>query len=395
MPEFLKQLVSADGFMPHGHCYLWRPALIWLHVVSDAFIALAYTSIPFTLIYFVRRRRDLPFDWMFLCFGVFIIACGSTHVLEIWTLWTPTYWLSGLVKAITAAASLSTAVLLIKLVPHALAIPSPQQLARAHHDLQCANEALERRLVERDRAEHALRAAKDAAETACAELEAFSYSVAHDLRAPLRAMSGYSTTLVEDHADRLDADARDRLDRIAAGAVRMSDIIDALLSLARLSRTAVRREPVDLTRIADEVVDQLRAAEPGRRVEFVAAGDLVVEGDPELLRVLLDNLLGNAWKFTGKQAEARIELARDDASGTPTYHVRDNGAGFDMTLADKLFAPFKRLHTASEFAGTGIGLATVQRIVSRHGGRIWADSAPARGATFHFTLPPPHAAPAP
>ncbi|HEX3764302.1 MAG TPA: ATP-binding protein [Kofleriaceae bacterium] len=387
MPEFLKQLVSSEGFMPHGHCYLWRPALVWLHVLSDALITLAYTSIPFTLIYFARRRRDLPFEWMFLCFGVFIIACGATHALEIWTLWTPTYWLSGLVKAITAAASLPTAVLLIKLVPRALAVPSPQQLARAHHELQRANESLERRLAERDRAEHALRAAKDAAETAYAELESFSYSVAHDLRAPLRAMSGYSTTLIEDHADRLDADARARLDRIAAGAVRMSEIIDALLSLARLSRPATRREPVDLTRLAHEVVDQLRAGEPGRQVEFIAARDLVVEGDPDLLRVVLDNLLGNAWKFTSKQREARIELGRDDAGGGSAYYIRDNGAGFDMALADRLFAPFKRLHTVSEFAGTGIGLATVQRIVRRHGGRIWADSAPSRGATFHFTLP--------
>src|ERR1041385_5377278 len=133
MPEFLKDLLSADGFMPHGHCYLWRPALIWLHVISDTLVALAYTSIPFTLLYFVRRRRDLPFHWMFLCFGVFIIACGTTHVMEVWTLWTPTYWLAGVVKAITAAASLPTAVLLIKLVPPALAIPTPAQLARAPH----------------------------------------------------------------------------------------------------------------------------------------------------------------------------------------------------------------------------------------------------------------------
>ncbi len=393
MPEFLTQLLSADGFMPHGHCYLWRPGLVWLHVVSDALIALAYTSIPFTLIYFVRRRRDLPFQWMFLCFGVFIIACGATHAMEIWTLWTPTYWLSGLIKAITAAASLPTAVLLVKMVPPALALPSPQQLSRANQDLRRAHEALARRLAERDRAEHALRAARDAAETACADLESFSYSVAHDLRAPLRAMSGYGATLLEDYADRLDADGRERLDRIAAAAVRMSEIIDALLSLSRLSRAAPRRERVDLTQLAHEIVDQLRAGDPGRRVEFIAARDLVVEGDPELLRLVLDNLLGNAWKFTSKQPAARIELGRGEAGDAITYHVRDNGAGFDMALAHKLFAPFKRLHTASEFAGTGVGLATVQRIVRRHGGRIWADSAPSHGATFHFTLPP--AAPGP
>jgi signal transduction histidine kinase len=181
-------------------------------------------------------------------------------------------------------------------------------------------------------------------------------------------------------------DGRERLDRIIAGARRMSEIIDALLSLARLSRTEPRREPVDLAQLAHKVIEQLRAGEPGRSVEFVSAGELIVDGDPELLRLLLDNLLGNAWKFTGKQPAPRVELGRDTSNGSPVYYVRDNGAGFDMAFVDKLFSPFKRLHGASEFAGTGIGLATVQRIVRRHGGRVWADGAKARGATIHFTL---------
>jgi PAS domain S-box-containing protein len=673
MPAFLKDLLSADGFMPHGHCYLWRPGLIWLHLLSDAVTALAYTSIPFTLIYFVRRRRDLPFHWMFLCFGVFIIACGSTHVLEIWTLWTPTYWLAGLVKAITATASLPTAILLIKLVPKALALPSPQQLAKAHDDLRRANNELERRVVQRtaeltkknrqlateiaereraeaalvksearlrrlvdagilgvitcdldgnirtantafldmlgyspadlaagrlrwtdltapehraadhraiaqlrtsgvapawekdyvhkdghrvpvllgvasideltteniafvldlterkraaeeirrlekqreadvelaafiqaapdamvivdphgrivlanaeteklfgyrsdellgqpvetlvperlrpahaghrrhyvthpatrramgagqrltgrrrdgsefpaevrlspiptrggllvssairdvtdrDRAEQALRSAKAAAETAYSELETFSYSVAHDLRAPLRAMSGYSTTILDDYGPRLEPEVAERLHLIVDGARRMSDIIDALLSLARLSRAEPRRERVDLARLAHGVVDQLRTGAPDRRVDFIATGDLAVRGDPELLRLLLDNLLGNAWKFTSKQPTGRIELGREDTDGTIAYYVRDNGAGFDMAFAHKLFAPFKRLHTTAEFAGTGVGLATVQRIVRRHGGRVWAEAAEARGATFRFTLPLPLPLPLP
>jgi signal transduction histidine kinase len=381
MLELLKNLFSANGFMPHGHCYLWRPSLVWLHVISDTLTALAYTSIPFTLLYFVRRRRDLPFHWIFLCFGVFIVACGTTHAMEVWTLWTPTYWLAGAIKAITAAASVPTAVLLIKLVPRALAIPTPQQLARAHADLQRAHEALERRVQERT-------AELVRAEAACSELEAFSYSVAHDLRSPLRAMSGYSSTLVEDYGEQLDPDARERLDKIVAGALRMGEIIDALLALSRLSRTVLRREPVDLTGLAHKVVEQLRAGDPGRAVDFVVADGLVVDGDPRLVRLLLDNLLGNAWKFTARQPAARIELGRDSADGAPAYFVRDNGAGFDMALADKLFAPFKRLHTPAEFAGTGIGLATVQRIVRRHGGRVWAESVESRGATFRFTLPP-------
>jgi PAS domain-containing protein len=149
MADFLGGLFSAGGFMPHGHCYLWNPALIWLHVVSDGLIALAYMSIPFTLVYLARRRRDIPFNWMFFCFGTFIIACGATHVMEIWTLWTPVYWLSGAVKAITAAASVPTAILLVRLVPQALAIPTAQQLAKAHQELRRAHEVLESRVQER------------------------------------------------------------------------------------------------------------------------------------------------------------------------------------------------------------------------------------------------------
>ncbi|MEO7733880.1 MAG: PAS domain S-box protein [Kofleriaceae bacterium] len=664
MLEFWSDLFSSNGLMPHGHCYLWRPELVWLHVMSDALIALAYTSIPFTLLYFVRKRRGLPFHWMFLSFGLFIIACGATHVMEIWTLWTPVYRLSGLIKAITAFASITTAVWLVKLLPAAIALPTPQQLATAHTDLRRAHEALERRVLERTaeltaknadlareiverkraeqalvasearfrrladagiigiiasdargnireanrafldmvgytadevlsgtvrwadmtppeyrsldasaleqlratgiapawekeylrkdgsrvpilvgvaavdgaqgehvafvldlterkraaeviqkleearagdvqiramldaapdamvivdrlghivrvnaeteklfghpqarlvgasvdllvperaraaharhraayfanptgrramgagqqlvglrsdgrefpaeirlspidtadgllvssgirdvtdriRIEHALRRAKETAEAANAELEAFSYSVAHDLRTPLRAISGYSTTLREDHGDRLDDDAQHQLSRIVSGAERMSEIIDALLSLARLSRTEPRWEPVDLSQLGRAVIGQLRASDPGRDVDFVASDGLIVRGDPQLLHVLLDNLLGNAWKFTGKRVAARIELGREVANGTLAYYVRDNGAGFDMSLASKLFAPFRRLHKSSEFDGTGIGLATVQRIVRRHGGRVWADGAEARGATFWFTL---------
>jgi len=217
------------------------------------------------------------------------------------------------------------------------------------------------------------------------ELEAFSYSVAHDLRTPLRAMSGFSRLLLEDHAGGLDPAAVGYLTRIQAAAGRMGGLIDALLELFRLARGEIHLQSVELTEIARAVAAQLAAAEPHRVVDLRITDGLHATADAGLARTLLENLLGNAWKFTSKAAAARIEIGTTDGR---TFFVRDNGAGFDMARADKLFAPFQRLHTAEQFAGTGIGLANVQRIVRRHGGRIWAEAQPDKGATFFFTLAP-------
>jgi PAS domain S-box-containing protein len=249
-----------------------------------------------------------------------------------------------------------------------------------------------RDITERKRVELELRRARDSAETASRELEAFSYSVAHDLRAPLRAINGYGVALVEDFGDDLAPEARDYLTSISAAAVRMGQLIDALLALSRVSRAELTREPVDLGEIGTSVIEQLRAADPERVVDFVVQPGLEARGDPRLLRALLDNLLGNAWKFTAKTENPRIELGRTTVGGVPEYFVRDNGAGFDMAYAEKLFAPFQRLHSARDFAGTGIGLATVQRIVRRHRGKIRAEGAVNKGAVVHFTLDEPQGA---
>lgn len=219
------------------------------------------------------------------------------------------------------------------------------------------------------------------------ELEAFSYSVSHDLRAPLRHIDGYSKILLEDHAEQLAEEGRHYLDRIRAGAQRMGQLIDDLLQLANVSRQELERRVVNLGELSRAIVQELQQTQPERAVTFEIAGVIEAHGDPRLLRVVLENLLGNAWKYTGKKAAAVIEFGVADRGGSPVYFVRDNGAGLDMQYVDKLFRPFQRLHSAAEFAGTGIGLATVRRIVQRHGGEVWVEGTIDRGATFFFTLP--------
>jgi light-regulated signal transduction histidine kinase (bacteriophytochrome) len=223
-------------------------------------------------------------------------------------------------------------------------------------------------------------------EVANKELEAFSYSVSHDLRAPLRSIDGFSLALMEDYADKLDDQANSHLRRIRAATQRMAQLIDDLLKLARVSRSEMRKEAVDLSALADGILDECRKTQPNRQVECVVQNHMVGHGDQRLLHLVLENLLGNAWKFTSKTPQAKIEFAVTDLDGEEVYFVRDNGAGFDMAYSEKLFGAFQRLHAAADFPGIGVGLATVQRIVHRHGGRVSADGAEGKGATFSFTL---------
>ena len=242
-----------------------------------------------------------------------------------------------------------------------------------------------RRVIERHTLE--MFEAKTQAERSNAELESFSFSVSHDLRAPLRGIDGFSQALLEDYSDRLDNVGQDYLKRVRSGAQRMGQLIDDLLELSRLTRSEMRYDEVDLSAIAGDITGGLREGEPHRQVDLSISPALVVRGDPTLLRAVLSNLLGNAWKFTAGKELARIEFGVDESEEGKAYFVRDNGAGFDMAYADKLFGVFQRLHDTTEFPGTGIGLAIVQRAVHRHGGRVWGTGEVDKGATFHFTLP--------
>ena len=356
---------------------MWEPILLWLHVGSDALIAIAYCTIPVTLIYFVRRRKDLQFNWMFVCFAVFILACGASHVMEIWTVWYPSYWLAGAIKAVTAMASIPTAILLMKLIPFALALPSPAALA-------ASNEQLRLEIDERVRMQEMLSQKNLELSALNEELKTFSYSVSHDLRAPLRSMDGFSLALLEDCEHQLDASGKDALQRIRLASQRMGQLIDDLLRLSEVGRAELKREQIDLSALCTGIAAQLSAENPGRPLEWVIDAGMRMQGDKALLRIVLQNLIENAWKFTAKVARPVIRIGSAEQPGGTVYFVADNGAGFDMHNTEKLFGAFQRLHLATDFPGTGIGLALVNRIIGRHGGRIWPEAAIGEGATFYF-----------
>ena len=622
--------------MPHGFCYFWNPGLVWLHVISDSLIALAYFAIPVILLWFVRKRRDIPFSGMFVLFGVFIVACGATHLMEVWNIWHANYWLDGVIKAVTAAASIPTAILLAQMMPRALTLPNIGQWMQANAQLE--KEVRERRDIElqlrtsegsyREQAElldlthdaifvrnledrivywnraaerlygwqadeargqvardllqkqfpmplaeieakvraegswegelihhsrsgseiivstrwvlrrdpggspagilesnrditqrvaeekkfrnllesapdamvivnsagyiqlinaqteklfgysreeligqhteklmperfHSLhvqhrqdyshsprprslgaglelygrrkdgtefpveislspiktgedvlvasairditdrRRAEEAIESQRAalaqsnneltaankELEAFSYSVSHDLRAPLRHIDGFARLLGDTYADNMPQQIRHYLERILAAADQMGRLVDSLLNLARIGRKElIRQEAVNLGDLVRGTISEFSAETENRGIEWCIHALPAVSCDPTLLSLVFSNLLSNALKFTRAVEHPVIQVGTHMNGGRMTLFVRDNGVGFDSRYADKLFGVFQRLHREEDFEGTGIGLATVQRIIQRHGGEVWAESTPGQATTFYFTL---------
>jgi signal transduction histidine kinase len=383
MGDFFRNLFSSD-FVPHGYCMRWKPEVIWLHVTSDALIACAYFLIPPLLIYFVRKRRDLAFNWMFLLFGLFILACGTTHLMAIWMLWQPVYRLDGIIKAVTAVASLPTAILLIQLVPKALKLPSPEQLQREVEQRTEAEEAtrrlnaeLERRVQERT---EDLKRSNDA-------LQRIAYIAAHDLQEPIRMVTCYNQLLAKKYQGALDETADQYIEFSVAGSKRMQQLVKDLLTYATSlhERGERKRTMTDTAALLQTVMADLHLAISESAAVITADNLPVVSSDPLQLKQVLQNLISNAIKYAKAGRNPRIHISTEHHPQEWRFVVRDEGIGVDPRYSDYIFEAFKRLDPTSP--GSGIGLALCKAIIEDHGGRIWVESETGRGAAFYFTLP--------
>lgn len=346
-------------------------------VVTEWCIVAIFLTVAVLL--YRRAQRDGSYESACL-FAVAVISILSELCFAAYTAVTDVFNLLGHLLKIAAYLYLYSAVFVASVrEPFRKLRVEVGERIRAEEALQQLNQSLEQRVAQRTLQ----------LELANKELEAFSYSVSHDLRAPLRAIDGFSQILSKDYDAQLDAKGKDYLERVRRASRRMGELIDDILHLSQISRRQVARKAVDVTQLAESVAESLRQAEPGRQVDFRIAPGIRIEADAKLIRIVLENLMGNAWKFTGKKPQARIEVGTALRDGAPAIYVRDNGAGFSMDYAHKLFNPFQRLHASSEFEGSGIGLATVQRIIHQHGGRAWAEGVEGEGATFYFSCESP------
>ena len=376
-------------YHPHGYCYLWQRDLVATHVVSDMLIGLSYVSISLTLIYLVRRaRRHLPFSWMFVAFGAFIIACGATHFMEVWTLWSPVFWLSADVKIITAIASVVTAVLLPPLVPKVLGVVQEAAVSEERRRaLEHARAELEERVDQRTRE---LREALQQAEAANRAKEAFLPTVSHELRTPLNAILGWSGML----QDRQDpAFVRHGLTVIDRNARRQAQLVEDMLDISRVTSGTLRLTvaPVALARVVEEAVDSAAPAAAAKGVQLSWSADapeLAVQGDARRLQQIAWNLIGNAVKFTPAGGQVRVRVRREEDSAV--LDVQDTGIGLDTAYEPELFRPFSQQDPTPTraFQGLGLGLAITKHLVELHGGTIAASSeGPGTGAIFRVRLP--------
>jgi len=391
MIKFMENLVAQSDFMPHGFCFAWNTNLLWLHLGSDTLTAIAYYVIAGFLAYFIFIRRDVPFNWIFILFGLFIFTCGTTHLMSAWTVYVPSYWAEGEIKAFNAAISVATAILLLPLAPRIIALPSLQKSldenSRLNKSLNLKVTDLNNEIGRRKQTEKAHQKLMGNLEEKNAEMERFVYTVSHDLKSPLITIQGFLGLLEKDaikgETKRLHGD----VEQIQKAARQMQELLGDLLEISRIGRMVNLPEKVSFNELAQEAVELLdgQIKNYGARVDV--APDLpVLFGDRKRLLEVVQNLIDNALKFMGEQATPHIEIGSRREKGENICYVKDNGIGIEPRFHKKVFELFERLNPAVE--GTGIGLAIAKRIIDLEGGRLWIESeGEGKGSTFCFVLP--------
>ncbi|OKH15365.1 hybrid sensor histidine kinase/response regulator [Fischerella major NIES-592] len=393
MLKFFDHPFQSNGFIPHGHCYLWKTGLVWLHIISDGTIALAYYSIPFLLIYFIHKRKDVPFHGVFFLFGAFIIACGTGHLMDIWTLWHPNYWIAGVLKAVTAIISIYTAFALVYLMPQALTLPSPAQL-------EAINRVLSSEIVQRKRIEQELRQAEEAAKNSSQAKSEFLANMSHELRTPLNGILGYAQIL--QRTEPLTEKGRKGVEIIYQCGSHLLTLINDVLDLSKIEARKLELNPIDFyfPAFLESVVEICRIRSEQKVIGFDVQLDpnlpTGIRADEKRLRQVLLNLLGNAIKFTEQgsvtftvQVIEKVEKSKElpITNYKIRFQVTDTGVGIASEQTEKIFLPFEQVgNQKRQTEGTGLGLAISQKIVSLMGSQIQVKSEFGKGSTFWFEV---------
>ena len=405
-------------FMGHGHCYLWREDLVALHSISDTLIAGSYFTIPLALYVLMHKRKDLEYEWMFLLFALFIFTCGLTHLMAVYNIWNGAYYVSGVLKAITAVVSLATAILIWPLIPKALTLPRPMELKAANQqlteeverraaseeklrtarveleqrvkELTTTKESLEQEINQRRTLEQQERKKTEALRRSNQELEQFAFIASHDLREPLRKLLAFTDLLATGNYGQFSHKGQQFVTHIRDAAKRMDALINSLLNYSRVSSRSQLTEYVDLNEVLSEACKDLQFQIDDCKASIHVEIDLCnVRGDRVQLHQLFQNLISNSLKYRSHNSSPEIHIRSkvDFKKHRCSVEVSDNGIGFDMNYHDQIFEVFKRLHGVGEYEGTGMGLAICRKIVERHGGKIRALSSEGKGSVFIFDLP--------